>query len=93
METTASIIVIASAILLAILVLVVIRVVFCKRVNRIAQYIFKELGNVEKVFAQDWGLAELNNGSIDDARAYYSAICKTDNGVSSTCNNINQRLI
>lgn len=49
METTASIIVIASAILLAILVLVVIRVVFCKRVNRIAQYIFKELGNMEKV--------------------------------------------
>ncbi len=45
METTASIIVIASAIL----VLVVIRVVFCKRVNRIAQYIFKELGNMEKV--------------------------------------------
>lgn len=39
-----------------------------------------KLGNVEKVFAQDWGLAELNNGSIDDARAYYSAICKTDNG-------------
>ena len=49
METTASIIVIASAILLAILVLMVIRVVFCKRVNRIAQYIFKELGNMEKV--------------------------------------------
>lgn len=49
METTASIIVIASAILLAILVVVVIRVVFCKRVNRIAQYIFKELGNMEKV--------------------------------------------
>ena len=38
------------------------------------------LGNVEKVFAQDWGLAYLNNGSIDDARAYYSALCKTDNG-------------
>ena len=39
-----------------------------------------KLGNVEKVFARDWGLAELNNGSIGDARAYYSAICKTDNG-------------
>lgn len=39
-----------------------------------------KLGNVEKVFAQDWGLAYLNNGSINDARAYYSAICKTDNG-------------
>lgn len=49
METTVAVIVIASAILLAILVLVVIRIVFCKRVNRIAQYIFKELGNMEKV--------------------------------------------
>lgn len=39
-----------------------------------------KLGNAEKVFAQDWGLAYLNNCSIDDARAYYSAICKTDNG-------------
>ncbi len=49
MEMNVPIIVIASAVLLAILVFVVIRVVFCERVNRVAQYIFKELGNVEKV--------------------------------------------
>ena len=49
MEVNASIVIIASAILIAVLVLVVIRTIFCKRVNKIAQYIFKELGNVEKV--------------------------------------------
>jgi len=39
-----------------------------------------KLGNVEKVFGQDWGLAYLENGSENDARAYYSAICKTSDG-------------
>ena len=49
MEITTTVIVIASVVLLAVLVFVVIRVVFCKRVSRVAQYIFKELGNMEKV--------------------------------------------
>ena len=49
MEINTSVIVIAIAVLLAMVVLIIVRVMFCKRVSKIAQYIFKELGNVEKV--------------------------------------------
>jgi hypothetical protein len=49
MEMNTLVIVIAIAVLLAMVVLVIARVMFCKRVNKIAQYIFNELGNVEKV--------------------------------------------
>ena len=38
-----------------------------------------KLGKVEKVYGQEWGLAYIENGN-NDVRAYYIALCKTENG-------------
>ena len=50
--------------------------------DMIASFVSDELklGKVEKVFAQYWGLAHIMNGSEGDVRAYYTALCKTEDG-------------
>ena len=50
--------------------------------DMIASFVSDELklGNVERVFGQYWGLAHIMNGSEGDVRAYYTALCKTEDG-------------
>lgn len=39
-----------------------------------------KLGNLEKIYGQNWGVTPIANGSKNDVRAYYAALCKTDDG-------------
>ena len=50
--------------------------------DMIASFVSDELllGNVVNIFGQYWGLGYISNGSEDDVRAFYSALCKTEDG-------------